>query len=164
MYAVVSYRVRLFSPWELPASEETTTDDTQEYVYEPPQITELLAVNAQTLPLFSRLGLRLVQLSILSGFPWVCHWPNFVEVQLGQGARWPSLWYMENLSYWYTTDIAYCQYLKLWMWMLRFGPKRSMTIFSRSSDVQGTVIVYCTVTLHTENLARTFSYLVKFLH
>ena len=57
--------MRSFSPWELPASEETTTDDTQEYVYEPPQITELLAVNAQTLPLFSRLGLRLVQLSIL---------------------------------------------------------------------------------------------------
>lgn len=51
------YRLRSFSPWELPDVEETIPDDTQEYVYEPPQIVELLAVNAQTLPLFSTFGL-----------------------------------------------------------------------------------------------------------
>lgn len=49
--------MRSFKPWELPDVEEVVPDDTQEYVYEPPQISELLAVNAQTLPLFSKLGL-----------------------------------------------------------------------------------------------------------
>lgn len=38
--------------------EVTAPDETQEYVYQPPELVELLAVNAQTLPLFSQLGMR----------------------------------------------------------------------------------------------------------
>ncbi|XP_067945356.1 eukaryotic translation initiation factor 2D-like [Watersipora subatra] len=49
--------VQEFRPWKLPLVEEAKPDSSQEYVYSPPEIIELLAVNAQTLPLFSRLGM-----------------------------------------------------------------------------------------------------------
>lgn len=53
----IDCRIRSFKPWDLEV-EDTTPDDTQEYRYEPPEIVELLSVNAQTFPLFSKLGLR----------------------------------------------------------------------------------------------------------
>jgi len=58
----VLFRVLGFRPWPLPVEVDSAPDDTQEYVYEPPQIVELLSINAQTLPLFCKLGLRLVEL------------------------------------------------------------------------------------------------------
>lgn len=42
--------------------EEATPDKPEEYRYEPPEIVELLAVNAQTLPFFCKVGLRSVRL------------------------------------------------------------------------------------------------------
>lgn len=63
---ISSCSVRSFKTWELPAEEEPTPDSTQEYRYEPPEIIELLAVNAQTLPLFSKLGLRSVNFLIFA--------------------------------------------------------------------------------------------------
>lgn len=44
----------------MPAVVEASPDETQEFVYAPPQIVELLAVNGATFPLFSKLGLRFV--------------------------------------------------------------------------------------------------------
>ena len=56
--SLIYNRVQSFRPWKLPAHEEVKPDATQEYIYKPPDIVELLAVNAQTLPLFTQLGMR----------------------------------------------------------------------------------------------------------